>query len=79
MVLFTSLLISVLIIIIIFFSRLVKVSLLIDESSLDAKSHFVMHWFNPFKPNELSYLYRKDVSILNFRGVRWYFSFIFNF
>ena len=28
---------------------------------------------NPFKPNELSYPYRSDKSILNFRMFWWYF------
>ena len=34
-------------------------------------------FINPFKLNELSYLYRYDQSIQIFRGVGWYFSFLF--
>ena len=32
---------------------------------------------NPFKPNELSYLYQLDKSISYFRGVGWYIFIIF--
>ena len=34
---------------------------------------------NPFKPKEHSYLYQKDKSISNFRGVGWYYPFLFKF
>ena len=40
----------------------------IGEIRVTSKRHI-----NPFTPNQLAYPYKSDVSIPNFRGVRFYF------
>ena len=41
--------------------------------------NIILKNINPFKPNELSNIYREDENFSKFRAAGWYLSFLFKF
>ena len=54
-----------------------KVLMLANAICGDTVMNWLIRLINPFIPNRISRLYQLKESILNFRGVRWLFSFFF--